>query len=86
MRKYQIVLKVLLSTHSLRDKRFWILSALGILLLPWIVGGIGGNYWVRVLDFALLYVVLALGLNLVFGLAGLLDLVYISFYAVGAYS
>ncbi len=86
MRKYQIVLKVLLSTYSLRDKRFWTLSILGILLLPWIVGGIGGNYWVRVLDFALLYVVLALGLNVVIGFAGLLDLGYIAFYAVGAYS
>lgn len=80
------MLKVLLSTYSLRDKRFWILSILGILLLPWIVGGIGGNYWVRVLDFALLYVVLALGLNVVIGFAGLLDLGYIAFYAVGAYS
>ncbi len=45
-----------------------------------------GNYWVRVLDFALLYIVLALGLNVVVGFAGLLDLGYIAFYALGAYS
>ncbi|MEY3497328.1 MAG: hypothetical protein RLZZ325_335 [Pseudomonadota bacterium] len=57
-----------------------------LLALPWIVGSIGGNYWVRVLDFALLYIVLALGLNVVIGFAGLLDLGYIAFYAVGAYS
>jgi branched-chain amino acid transport system permease protein len=44
-----------------------------------------GRTWVRVLDFALLYVMLALGLNLVVGFAGLLDLGYIAFYAVGAY-
>lgn len=56
------------------------------MLLPWVVGAAGGNYWVRVLDFALLYVVLALGLNVVIGFAGLLDLGYIAFYAVGAYS
>jgi branched-chain amino acid transport system permease protein len=37
------------------------------------------------LDFALLYVMLALGLNIVVGYAGLLDLGYIAFYAVGAY-
>ena len=45
-----------------------------------------GRTWVRVLDFALLYMMLALGLNLVVGYAGLLDLGYIAFYAVGAYT
>lgn len=43
------------------------------------------NTWIRILDFALIYVLLALGLNLVVGFAGLLDLGYIAFYAVGAY-
>ena len=43
------------------------------------------NTWIRILDFAMLYVLLALGLNLVVGFAGLLDLGYIAFYAVGAY-
>ncbi len=50
-----------------------------------VIGAAGGNYWVRVLDFAMLYVMLALGLNVVVGFAGLLDLGYIAFYAVGAY-
>jgi len=44
-----------------------------------------GNSWVRIMDFALLYVMLALGLNIVVGFAGLLDLGYIAFYAMGAY-
>ena len=44
-----------------------------------------GVTWVRILDFAMLYILLALGLNLVVGFAGLLDLGYIAFYAVGAY-
>jgi len=35
---------------------------------------------------ALIYVVIALGLNIVVGLAGLLDLGYVAFYAVGAYA
>ena len=35
---------------------------------------------------ALMYVVLGLGLNIVVGLAGLLDLGYVAFYAVGAYT
>ncbi|MGV2481523.1 UNVERIFIED_CONTAM: ABC transporter ATP-binding protein, partial [Salmonella enterica subsp. enterica serovar Weltevreden] len=41
--------------------------------------------WVRIADLALLYVMLALGLNIVVGYAGLLDLGYVAFYAVGAY-
>jgi len=40
---------------------------------------------VRIIDIALLYVLLALGLNIVVGYAGLLDLGYVAFYAVGAY-
>ncbi|MEO5702617.1 MAG: ABC transporter ATP-binding protein [Gammaproteobacteria bacterium] len=44
-----------------------------------------GRSWVRILDFALLYIMLALGLNIVVGYAGLLDLGYVAFYAVGAY-
>ncbi|MGB9988576.1 ABC transporter permease subunit [Massilia sp. SM-13] len=44
-----------------------------------------GNSWVRIVDLALLYIMLALGLNIVVGFAGLLDLGYIAFYALGAY-
>jgi branched-chain amino acid transport system permease protein len=44
-----------------------------------------GNGPVRIVDIALLYVLLALGLNIVVGYAGLLDLGYVAFYAVGAY-
>ena len=39
----------------------------------------------RIINFAMLYVLLALGLNIVVGFAGLLDLGYVAFYAVGAY-
>ena len=44
-----------------------------------------GNAWVRIADMSLLYVMLALGLNIVVGYAGLLDLGYVAFFAVGAY-
>jgi branched-chain amino acid transport system permease protein len=40
---------------------------------------------VRIMALALLYVLLALGLNIVVGYAGLLDLGFVAFYAVGAY-
>jgi branched-chain amino acid transport system permease protein len=44
------------------------------------------TYQVNIMTTALLYVMLGLGLNIVVGLAGLLDLGYVAFYAVGAYS
>ena len=63
----------------------FVLIGAALLLLPFVIGRVGGSAWVRILDFALLYVMLALGLNIVVGFAGLLDLGYIAFYAVGAY-
>lgn len=54
-----------------------IITAFFVIAAPMIIGTAGGNYWVRVLDFAMLYVMLALGLNVVVGFAGLLDLGYI---------
>lgn len=62
-----------------------LLFAAALLLAPWVAGYAGGNAWVRTLDFALLYIMLALGLNIVVGYAGLLDLGFIAFYALGAY-
>jgi len=44
------------------------------------------TYQVNIMTTALMYVVLGLGLNIVVGLAGLLDLGYVAFYAVGAYT
>ena len=61
-----------------------VVFALGV--LPFAVGAAGGLGWVRIADFALLYIMLALGLNIVVGYAGLLDLGYIAFFAVGAYT
>lgn len=44
------------------------------------------TYQTSIMTTALMYVVLGLGLNIVVGLAGLLDLGYVAFYAVGAYT
>ena len=52
--------------------------------LPFALAGIG-TAWVRITNLAILFVLLSLGLNIVVGFAGLLDLGYIAFYAVGAY-
>ena len=85
MKGFRTVLKEALFARLPRSAYIWI-GITALILLPWVVGASGGNYWVRVLDFALLYIVLALGLNVVVGFAGLLDLGYIAFYALGAYS
>ena len=62
----------------------YVLWAIGLLLLPLLLQSMG-NAWVRIADMALLYVLLALGLNIVVGYAGLLDLGFVAFFAVGAY-
>jgi branched-chain amino acid transport system permease protein len=57
------------------------------LVVVWIVGLGGAVKWVDNFGIQILiYVMLGLGLNIVVGLAGLLDLGYVAFYAVGAYS
>ena len=62
----------------------WVLGGIALLILPLVLQYFG-NAWVRIADLGLLYVMLALGLNIVVGYAGLLDLGYVAFYAVGAY-
>ena len=58
-----------------------------LIALPLVITGLDlGNFWIRLLAMAMLYVMLALGLNIVVGMAGLLDLGYVAFYAVGAYT
>jgi branched-chain amino acid transport system permease protein len=60
------------------------LTALALMALPLFAQQFGQG-WVRILALAMLYVLLALGLNIVVGYAGLLDLGFVAFYAVGAY-
>ncbi len=61
------------------------LVGIALVLLPFALAGIG-TAWVRITNLAILFVLLSLGLNIVVGFAGLLDLGYIAFYAVGAYT
>jgi branched-chain amino acid transport system permease protein len=78
--------------HSFFDTKskpwlIWVgfaLIGLSLALLPFALAQVGTT-WVRITNYAILYVMLALGLNIVVGFAGLLDLGYIAFYAVGAY-
>jgi branched-chain amino acid transport system permease protein len=68
--------------------KVWLATALiavVLIALPFALSMVG-TAWVRIANYAILYVLLALGLNIVVGFAGLLDLGYIAFYAVGAYA
>ena len=64
-----------------------IVGVLLLVLLPVVLQGfVAMSFLVRILAVVGIYVMLALGLNIVVGYAGLLDLGYIAFYAMGAYS
>ena len=73
-----------LRQHPAASRIGVVLIALTLAILPFALANIG-TAWVRITNLAILYVFLALGLNIVVGFAGLLDLGYIAFYAVGAY-
>jgi branched-chain amino acid transport system permease protein len=70
----------------LLDTRAKRATAIVIILAAMVVAPLLGPYAVVILTNALLYTILALGLNIVVGYAGLLDLGYAAFFAVGAYS
>src|SRR5262249_24210797 len=74
-----------MAVNNMNKKLIAFLCAAFLLVVLPAVAQYAGNFWVRAIDFALLYVLLALGLNIVVGYAGLLDLGYVAFYAVGAY-
>jgi len=59
----------------------WVLIFLAVTLPFW-----AGRYAIDTATLVLIYMMLAFGLNIVVGLAGLLDLGYVAFYAVGAYT
>jgi len=65
-----------------REKLFTIIIVVLALIMPFFASR--GN--IDLATLVLIYVMLGLGLNIVVGLAGLLDLGYVAFYAVGAYS
>jgi branched-chain amino acid transport system permease protein len=61
----------------------WVLGAGAILLLLPVVLG---SFFSEILDNVGIYILMGLGLNIVVGFAGLLDLGYVAFYAIGAYT
>jgi len=75
-----------LADNPLLSRRLLLIAALAALIFPWVVSTGQNFYHVNIMVSALIFVVLGLGLNITVGLAGLLDLGYIAFFAVGAYT
>src|SRR5919197_2357747 len=74
-------------TELLRSRRDLVLSVVlvaGAVILPLFFGK--ADPFIDDATTALAYVVMALGLNIVVGFAGLLDLGYVAFFAIGAYT
>jgi len=69
-----------------RRTRWTIGLAAVILVVLWFMPRVMGPFVSQVLDIAGIFLLMALGLNIVLGYAGLLDLGYVAFYAVGAYT
>ena len=70
----------------LSDRRYAITAFVAGIVFVVIFPFVMNTYQTNIMITALMYVVLGLGLNIVVGLAGLLDLGYVAFYAVGAYT
>jgi branched-chain amino acid transport system permease protein len=80
------IARVTLSQRLLRDRRFTIPALITISVFAAAFPFVFSIYQTNIMITALIYVLLGLGLNIVVGVAGLLDLGYAAFYAVGAYS
>ena len=70
----------------LERRAAWVLPVIAVLLVLFPFTPLASNYLLQIFALSLIYVLLGIGLNIVVGLAGLLDLGYVAFYAVGAYS
>jgi branched-chain amino acid transport system permease protein len=65
-----------------RNRRIALIAgAVLVLAAPWLLG----LYLTEVLDVVGIFIIMGLGLNIVVGFAGLLDLGYVAFFAIGAY-
>jgi branched-chain amino acid transport system permease protein len=80
------IARVTLSQRLLKDRRFTIPALAAVSVVAIAFPFVFSIYQTNIMITAMIYVLLGLGLNIVVGVAGLLDLGYAAFYAVGAYS
>jgi len=76
------------NTHSFSWNRPHHLAFYGVIAIILITAPhlMPNNYWLRIFTMTGLWIMLALGLNVVAGFAGLLDLAYVAFFGIGAYT
>ncbi len=68
-------------------RRFWFGAlVVGLAALPWVCAEVGGNYLLYLVNMTLIGTMVALGMNLLLGCAGLVSLGHAAFLAVGAYT
>ena len=78
--------KVAISRRLLTEPKIYLPALVVLAIFALVFPLICSMYQINIMITGLIYVMLGLGLNIVVGLAGLLDLGYVAFYAVGAYS
>jgi branched-chain amino acid transport system permease protein len=71
-----------LGRYMPRDRRYLAVALIPVAILPFLAN----DYALDVATISGIYIILALGLNVVVGFAGLLNLGFAAFYAIGAYS
>lgn len=79
-------IQLTLTQRLMRNRRFTLSGIALVAVFALIYPFVFSMYQTNIMITALIYVMCGLGLNIVIGLAGLLDLGYVAFYAVGAYS
>ena len=82
----QLTTDGMISAKTRKNLNQWtIYTTIGIILIivPHLMPD---NYWLRIFSMTGLWIMLALGLNVVAGFAGLLDLAYVAFFGIGAYT
>ena len=63
----------------------WPSLLVGLLFILWLPQGVG-SFFAQVVAIVAIYILMGFGLNITLGLAGLLDLGFVAFFAVGAYT
>jgi len=83
---YKDALSKLFYDNLIENKKVFIPIVIAVTVFILLFPKFFSTYQVTIMTTALIYVILGLGLNVVVGFAGLLDLGYVAFYAVGAYT
>jgi len=75
-----------LEKRGISFRQQFMLCAAAVSLLALVPHMMPNTYWLRIYSMTGIYVMLALGLNVVAGFAGLLDLAYVAFFGIGGYT